>query len=162
MPSGMHICIESYSRHSNIIVTRSVGHTCITQFHSQNNMHTGRYTYIHTYIRTYVRTYIHTYIRTYVHTYIRTYVHTYIRTYVHTYIRTYVHTRTRAHTRTCMHTFLVLNIVMYTPNSPSWANTGVSFSRLECGVHDWLHIYPLCGIFYLPWHRHQIEGTNGV
>ena len=22
-------------------------------------------------------------------------------------------------------------------------------------------IYPLCGIFYFPWHRHQIEGTNG-
>ena len=20
---------------------------------------------------------------------------------------------------------------------------------------------PLCGIFYLPWHRHQIEGTTG-
>ena len=33
-----------------------------------------------------------------------------------------------------------------------WANTGVvervSFSRLECEVHDRLHIYPLCGIFY--------------
>ena len=28
-------------------------------------------------------------------------------------------------------------------------------------VHDRLHIYPLCGIFYFPWHRHQIEGTNG-
>ena len=46
------------------------------------------------------------------------------------------------------------------------ANTGVvfrelSFSRLECGVHDRLHIYPLCGVFYFPWHRHQIEGTNG-
>ena len=37
----------------------------------------------------------------------------------------------------------------------------LSFSRLECGVHDRLHIYPLCGIFYFPWHRHQIEGTNG-
>ena len=22
-------------------------------------------------------------------------------------------------------------------------------------------IYPLCGVFYFPWHRHQIEGTNG-
>ena len=22
-------------------------------------------------------------------------------------------------------------------------------------------VYPLCGIFYFPWHRHQIEGTNG-
>ena len=29
------------------------------------------------------------------------------------------------------------------------------------GVHNRLHIYPLCGIFYFPWHRHQIEGTNG-
>ena len=37
----------------------------------------------------------------------------------------------------------------------------LSFSRLECGVHDRLHIYPLCGIFYFPWHRHRIEGTNG-
>ena len=37
----------------------------------------------------------------------------------------------------------------------------LSFSRLECGVHDRLHIYPLCGIFYFPWHSHQIEGTNG-
>ena len=37
----------------------------------------------------------------------------------------------------------------------------LSFSRLEYGVHDRLHIYPLCGIFYFPWHRHQIEGTNG-
>ena len=37
----------------------------------------------------------------------------------------------------------------------------LSFSRLECGVHDKLHIYPLCGIFYFPWHRQQIEGTNG-
>ena len=30
----------------------------------------------------------------------------------------------------------------------------LSFSRLECGVHDRLHIYPLCGIFYFTWHRH--------
>ena len=40
----------------------------------------------------------------------------------------------------------------------------LSFSRLEYGeygVHDRLHIYPLCGVFYFPWHRHQIEGTNG-
>ena len=37
----------------------------------------------------------------------------------------------------------------------------LSFSRLKCGVRDRLHIYPLCGIFYFPWHRHQIEGTNG-
>ena len=37
----------------------------------------------------------------------------------------------------------------------------LSFSRLECGVHDRLHIYPLCGISYFSWHKHQIEGTNG-
>ena len=47
-----------------------------------------------------------------------------------------------------------------------WANTGVvfrelPFSRLECGVHDRLHIYPLCGVFYFPWHRRQTEGANG-
>ena len=52
------------------------------------------------------------------------------------------------------------------PDDLTWNDPGVvfrelSFSRLECGVHDRLHIYPLCGIFYFPWHRHQIEGTNG-
>ena len=36
----------------------------------------------------------------------------------------------------------------------------LSFSRLECGVHDRLHIHPLCGIFYFSWHGHQIEGAN--
>ena len=24
------------------------------------------------------------------------------------------------------------------------------FDQVECGVHDRLHIYPLCGIFYFP------------
>ena len=33
--------------------------------------------------------------------------------------------------------------------------------QVEYGVHDRLHIYPLCGIFFFPWHRHQIEGTDG-
>ena len=39
----------------------------------------------------------------------------------------------------------------------------LSFSRLEYGVLDRLHIYPPppCGVFHFPWHRHQIEGTNG-
>ena len=45
-----------------------------------------------------------------------------------------------------------------------WANAGgvqrVALSRLGFGVHDRLHIYPLCGIFYFPWHRDQIEGTD--
>ena len=31
----------------------------------------------------------------------------------------------------------------------------VSFSRLECGIHDRLHIY-------FPWHRHQIEGADDL
>ena len=63
--------------------------------------------------------------------------------------------------------FLVLSfLVSILQTAHLWANTGVvfrelSFSRLECGVHDRLHIYPLCGVFYFPWHRHQIEGTNG-
>ena len=26
--------------------------------------------------------------------------------------------------------------------------------QVEYGVHDRLHIYPLCGIFYFLWHRH--------
>ena len=38
----------------------------------------------------------------------------------------------------------------------------LSFSRLECGVHDKLHIYTLGGIFYFPCHRHQIERTEGI
>ena len=36
----------------------------------------------------------------------------------------------------------------------------LSFPRLECRVHDKFHIYPLCSVFYFPWHRHQIEGTK--
>ena len=31
---------------------------------------------------------------------------------------------------------------------------------VEYVVHGRLHIYHLCGIFYFPWHRHQIEGTR--
>ena len=36
----------------------------------------------------------------------------------------------------------------------------LSFSRLECGIHD-KFTFPVQtgGIFYFPWHRHQIEGT---
>ena len=34
--------------------------------------------------------------------------------------------------------------------------------QVEYGVHDRLPIYPLCGIFYSPWHRHQMEETNGL
>ena len=41
-----------------------------------------------------------------------------------------------------------------------WGLLQVGGGRLG-GVHDRLHIYPLCGIFYFPWHRHQIERTNG-
>ena len=46
--------------------------------------------------------------------------------------------------------FLFLFSILQTAHI--WANTGVvfrelSFSRLECGAHDRLHIYPLCGIF---------------
>ena len=38
----------------------------------------------------------------------------------------------------------------------------LSFSRLECGgVHDRLHICPLCWDIFFPWHRHRIEGTDG-
>ena len=38
----------------------------------------------------------------------------------------------------------------------------LSFSKSDV-VHDKLHI-PLRtgGMFYFPWHRHQIEGTDGV
>ena len=32
---------------------------------------------------------------------------------------------------------------------------------VEFGVHDRLHIYQLCVIFYFPWHGLQIEGTSG-
>ena len=33
--------------------------------------------------------------------------------------------------------------------------------QVEYGVHGRLHIYPLCGIIDVPWHRHQVEGING-
>ena len=36
------------------------------------------------------------------------------------------------------------------------------FDQVDYGVHDRSHIYPPCGIFYFPWHRQQIEGTNGL
>ena len=37
----------------------------------------------------------------------------------------------------------------------------LSFSK-SGGVHDKLHIpVQTGGIFYFPWHRHQIEGTDG-
>ena len=42
---------------------------------------------------------------------------------------------------------------------PEWFRE-LSSSRLECGVHDKLHIYPLCRIFYFTCHRHQIEGKK--
>ena len=37
----------------------------------------------------------------------------------------------------------------------------LSFSE-NGGVHDRLHVCPLCGIIYFPWHRHQIEGTKCI
>ena len=58
------------------------------------------------------------------------------------------------------------NIILQTAHSR--ANTGLAFielsfpSRLQCGVHDRLHIYPQCVVLYFPWHIHQIEGTNGL
>ena len=41
-----------------------------------------------------------------------------------------------------------------------WANAGVVERGVESTTGD-LSVYPLCGIFYFPWHRHQIEGTDG-
>ena len=32
--------------------------------------------------------------------------------------------------------------------------------KVEYGVHDRLHIYPLCEIFYFLRRRHQIEGSS--
>ena len=31
----------------------------------------------------------------------------------------------------------------------------------SCGVHDSVHVYPLCGIFYLPWHIGNIKKKCG-
>ena len=52
---------------------------------------------------------------------------------------------------------------MYTPNSPSLpfgltqeSFRELSFSRLECGVHDTFPVQT-GGIFYFPWHRHQTD-----
>ena len=35
----------------------------------------------------------------------------------------------------------------------------LSFSRISESYR--LQLYPLCGIFYFPWHRHQLEGITG-
>ena len=72
----------------------------------------------------------------------------------------------RLEIREIVRTRLLAIVLSILQTAHLWANTGVvfrelSFSRLEYGVHDRLHIYPLCGVFYFPWHRHQIEGTNG-
>ena len=57
-----------------------------------------------------------------------------------------------------MFLFLVL-----TPNRPIFGMTQewfreLSFSRLQCGVHDMLHIYTMCGIFYFPCHYDMCTG----
>ena len=55
--------------------------------------------------------------------------------------------------RFCLRKFLVLSY--YTPNSPFPIQQGeLSFSRLECRVHDMLRINPLCRA-YFSWHRHH-------
>ena len=50
--------------------------------------------------------------------------------------------------------FLILSCILQTVHfglTQEWFRE-LYFSRLECGVHDMLHVYPLCGIFYFPWH----------
>ena len=54
--------------------------------------------------------------------------------------------------------FLVLNYHVYSKQpifglTQEWLRE-LSFSRLECGVHDRLHIYPLCGIIAPLRHGH--------
>ena len=51
----------------------------------------------------------------------------------------------------------VRNAIRRETNQPDLPTLGqhrsgleLSFSRLEYGVHDRLHIYPLCGFFLLP------------
>ena len=41
-----------------------------------------------------------------------------------------------------------------------WSGLVDIIDHVEYGVRDRLYIFPMCGIFYLPWHKHQIEGTN--
>ena len=52
--------------------------------------------------------------------------------------------------------------ILQTPHSS--ANAGaLGFLIQSCGVYDSRQVtykYSLCGIFYFPWHRHQIEGTK--
>ena len=40
------------------------------------------------------------------------------------------------------------------------ANAGVLYFRVLVSTTGYTH-FPLCGIFYPSWHRHQIEGTDG-
>ena len=59
-----------------------------------------------------------------------------------------------------MRTVLVLSYVYVLQTAHIWANTGVVEGGVDSTTGD-LSVYPLCGIFYFPWHRHQIEGTDG-
>ena len=86
------LCIESTSQTGRLLL--SIGHTYITQFHSQNKMHRGRYIHTHAHRRTSA----HAHKRTRAHAHKR--ARTSARAHVHT--RAYAHTHNRAHTR--MHT----------------------------------------------------------
>ena len=41
----------------------------------------------------------------------------------------------------------------------TWATAGVVFSRISDSTTG--YTFTTCGIFYFPWHRHQIEGSTG-
>ena len=44
---------------------------------------------------------------------------------------------------------------------PHNGTLGVGEFRVGGGVHDSYTLVRTGGIFYFPWHRHQIEGTDG-
>ena len=46
--------------------------------------------------------------------------------------------------------------------SSSQIQAGALKSNKNLWVHYRLHIYPLCGIFFFPWHRHQIKVITGL
>ena len=40
--------------------------------------------------------------------------------------------------------------------TPGYTFTPCVGSFTSPGIHARLHIYPLCGVFHFPWHRHQV------
>ena len=84
--------------HKQVIL--SIGHSYITQFYSQNNMHTC--CYVHTCELAFVRTCGRACVCAYFRAYVLTYVRAYLRVYVSAFVRTCVSACIRACVSVCV------------------------------------------------------------